>query len=41
MPYGAMLLESLPDAEQVIGPWERVQEACEEFFARHGVPAVG
>src|SRR5205807_1525836 len=37
--YGAMILEGLPRAEQAIGSWDEVRDACEEFFARHGIGA--
>jgi ATP-dependent DNA helicase DinG len=37
--YGALLLESLPPARRVIGPWPAVRTAAEEFFARHGIGA--
>jgi ATP-dependent DNA helicase DinG len=37
--YGAMVLEGLPRAVRAIGSWEEVREACEEFFARHGIGA--
>ena len=37
--YGAMILEGLPRASRVVGPWGEVLEACEEFFARHGIGA--
>jgi ATP-dependent DNA helicase DinG len=37
--YGRVLLESLPPAERVIGPWSAVRSAAEEFFARHGIGA--
>jgi ATP-dependent DNA helicase DinG len=37
--YGALLLESLPPAQRVIGPWPLVRGAAEEFFARHGIGA--
>ena len=37
MPYGQLLLESLPQAQRVVLPWSEVHSACEEFFARHGV----
>jgi len=37
--YGAMILEGLPRAETAIGQWADVREACEEFFARHGIGA--
>jgi len=32
--YGATLLEGLPPARRVVGPWEEVRGAVEEFFAR-------
>jgi ATP-dependent DNA helicase DinG len=38
--YGAMLLEGLPPAERVIGPWQLVRTKCEDFFARHGIGAA-
>ncbi|OLC73376.1 MAG: hypothetical protein AUH78_13885 [Gemmatimonadetes bacterium 13_1_40CM_4_69_8] len=37
--YGAMILEGLPRAETAIGQWADVRDACEEFFARHGIGA--
>ncbi|HEY6807793.1 MAG TPA: helicase C-terminal domain-containing protein [Gemmatimonadales bacterium] len=37
--YGATLLEGLPRAERAIGNWRDVRDACEEFFARHGIGA--
>ena len=37
--YGAMILEGLPRARRVVGPWQEVLETCEEFFARHGIGA--
>ncbi len=33
-PYGAVMLEGLPPASRVVGPWEEVRGAVEEFFAR-------
>src|SRR5439155_666826 len=30
--YGPLVLEGLPPAERVIGRWEDVRDACEEFF---------
>jgi len=39
MPYGRLLLESLPKAQRVTSPWSEVHSACEEFFAQHGVAA--
>ena len=38
--YGMMLLEGLPPAERVIGPWHQVRSKCEDFFARHGIGAA-
>lgn len=35
--YGEVLLESLPPASRVVGPWAEVRSAAEEFFARHGI----
>jgi ATP-dependent DNA helicase DinG len=37
--YGPMVLNGLPRAEQVIGPWSEVRTHCEDFFARHGIGA--
>jgi ATP-dependent DNA helicase DinG len=37
--YGAVLLASLPPAQRVVGPWQTVHRAAEEFFARHGIEA--
>jgi len=37
--YGRRMLESLPPASQVIGPWASVRTAAEDFFARHGLSA--
>ena len=37
--YGRVLLDSLPPAAQVIGPWATVRGAAEDFFARHGAGA--
>jgi ATP-dependent DNA helicase DinG len=33
--YGALILDGLPRAARVVGSWEEVRDACEEFFARH------
>jgi len=33
--YGARVLEGLPPADRLIGQWEEIRDACEEFFARH------
>jgi ATP-dependent DNA helicase DinG len=38
--YGATLLEGLPPAERVVGPWSHVRTKCEDFFARHGIGAA-
>jgi ATP-dependent DNA helicase DinG len=35
--YGAIVLESLPPAERVIGSWTEVRTRCEDFFARFGI----
>ncbi len=37
--YGQVLLNSLPPAHRVIGPWAAVRQAAEEFFALHGIGA--
>jgi ATP-dependent DNA helicase DinG len=37
--YGMMLLEGLPPADRVIGPWSQVRTRVEDFFARHGIGA--
>jgi ATP-dependent DNA helicase DinG len=34
--YGAQVLEGLPRADRIVGTWEEIRDACEEFFARHG-----
>jgi ATP-dependent DNA helicase DinG len=34
--YGATLLEGLPPAERVVGPWESLRERIQEFFELHG-----
>ena len=39
--YGGLVLEGLPRASRVVGNWSDVREACEEFFARHGIGAPG
>ncbi|HET7248515.1 MAG TPA: helicase C-terminal domain-containing protein [Gemmatimonadales bacterium] len=33
--YGAQVLEGLPRADRIIGSWDEIRDACEEFFARH------
>ena len=37
--YGPTLIKSLPDARRVVGTWDEVRTAAEEFFALHGVGA--
>ncbi|HEX4574305.1 MAG TPA: helicase C-terminal domain-containing protein, partial [Gemmatimonadales bacterium] len=37
--YGTMMLAGLPPATRVVGHWDDVRGACEEFFARHGIGA--
>jgi ATP-dependent DNA helicase DinG len=37
--YGEVLMSTLPPAERVIGPWDAVRSAAEEFFAMHGIGA--
>ncbi len=37
--YGQLILEGLPPASRVAGPWEEVRRACEDFFARQGIGA--
>ncbi len=37
--YGSLLLEGLPPASRVSGPWSVIRTACEDFFARHGIGA--
>ncbi len=34
--YGGRVLEGLPRADRIVGTWEEIRDACEEFFARHG-----
>jgi hypothetical protein len=34
-----VMLQGLPQARRVVGHWADVREACEEFFARHGIGA--
>ena len=35
--YGARILEGLPRATRIVGPWEEVRERCEDFYARNSV----
>jgi len=37
--YGPVMLEGLPPASRIVGPWKQVLMACEDFFARHGMGA--
>jgi ATP-dependent DNA helicase DinG len=37
--YGEVLMSTLPPARRVIGPWEEVKSAAEEFFAEFGIGA--
>ena len=37
--YGPTVIEGLPPADQVIGPWAEVRTKCEDFFARFGIGA--
>ncbi|MGH7585184.1 MAG: helicase C-terminal domain-containing protein [Gemmatimonadales bacterium] len=38
--YGGVILEGLPPAERVDGPWRQVRTRVEDFFARHGIGAA-
>jgi ATP-dependent DNA helicase DinG len=38
--YGLALLDGLPPADRVVGPWAQVRTRCEDFFARHGMGAA-
>ncbi|PYO68017.1 MAG: hypothetical protein DMD69_08265, partial [Gemmatimonadetes bacterium] len=38
--YGRLILEGLPPASRVVGSWDDVRRACEEFFAGHGIEAA-
>ncbi len=37
--YGPWILDGLPQAARIEGPWSRVRLAAEDFFARHGIGA--
>ncbi len=39
-PYGQVLLDTLPPATRVVGPWSQVRAEVEDFFARHGIGAL-
>jgi ATP-dependent DNA helicase DinG len=38
--YGATMLDGLPPAARLVGPWEELRGEMEEFFARQGIGAV-
>jgi ATP-dependent DNA helicase DinG len=38
--YGPWVLEGLPHATRIEGPWSRIRLAAEDFFARHGIGAL-
>jgi ATP-dependent DNA helicase DinG len=38
--YGEMLLETLPPAKRVVGPWEEVRRQLVPFFGRQSEPGV-
>src|SRR5439155_1729025 len=38
--YGQLILGGLPPASRVVGSWQDVRRACEEFFAGHGIEAA-
>ena len=38
--YGTTILEGLPPARRLVGHWDDVRGACEEFFAHHGIGAA-
>src|SRR5438034_1281248 len=38
--YGQLILEGLPPASRVVGRWQHVRRACEEFFAQRGIGAA-
>jgi ATP-dependent DNA helicase DinG len=38
--YGGMLMASLPPATRVIGSWQEVRSAAQEFFQRNGIGAA-
>jgi hypothetical protein len=37
--YGPLVLEGLPPAERIVGPWAQVRTRCEDFFAQFGIGA--
>ena len=38
--YGPLVLNGLPNAEQIVGEWSAVLTRCEDFFARFGIGAA-
>jgi ATP-dependent DNA helicase DinG len=38
--YGPLVLDGLPRADKVVGPWAQVRTRCEDFFARYGLGAI-
>jgi ATP-dependent DNA helicase DinG len=38
-PYGARILDGLPQATKVVGTWDEVRRRCEEFFVEKGIGA--
>lgn len=38
--YGPLVLNGLPNAEQIVGNWTAVLTRCEDFFARFGIGAA-
>ena len=38
--YGPLVLNGLPNAEQIVGEWTAVLTRCEDFFARFGIGAA-
>jgi ATP-dependent DNA helicase DinG len=38
--YGPLVLNGLPNAEQIVGDWTAVLTRCEDFFARFGIGAA-
>jgi ATP-dependent DNA helicase DinG len=38
--YGPLVLDGLPPADRVTGPWREVRTRIEDFFARHGIGAA-
>jgi ATP-dependent DNA helicase DinG len=38
--YGPLVLDGLPRADKIVGPWAQVRTRCEDFFARYGLGAI-